>query len=144
MFKFTITLNAVLALAAGIAFALYGPLMLAFFGVPEIPEENVLLYWHVASFARLFGAALFGFGLILWAVRGYAETGPAEGRRGLAFALLLANAMGAFVATTQQFAIWETASGLILMAIFALFTLAYAIVLGKGFERSSEAANSPS
>ncbi len=144
MFKFTITLNAVLALVAGIAFALYGPLMLAFFGVPEIPEENVLLYWHVASFARLFGAAIFGFGLVLWAVRSYAATGPSEGRRGVAFALLLANAMGAFVATTQQFAIWETASGLILIAVFGLFTLAYAIILGTGFGRSSEAVNSPS
>ena len=55
-----ITLNAILFIAFGIAFALYGPLMMAFFGVPEIEENSTLLYWNVASFARLFGQPCSG------------------------------------------------------------------------------------
>lgn len=126
-----LSLNALLALGFGIAFALYAPLMMAFFGVPEIPSEDILLYWIVASFARMFGAALFGIGLLLWAVRGVAvqpDTSP-EVRRGIIFAMLLANAMGAFVAATQQFSIWLSAAGLIVIAIFTALVVAYVYFL---------------
>ena len=34
-----ITLHAILGMALGIAFALYGPLMLAFFGIADIPSQ---------------------------------------------------------------------------------------------------------
>jgi hypothetical protein len=122
-----LTINAILFIAFGIAFALYGPLMIAFFGVPEIPESNVQLYWNVASFARLFGAALFGFGFLIWAVRGLAasQAAPAEVRRGIVFALLLGNLMGAIVAITQQSSIWIHPAGWVATAIFALLTLGY-------------------
>jgi hypothetical protein len=129
-----ITLNAVLFIAFGIAFALYGPLMMAFFGVPEIEENSTMLYWNVASFARLFGAALFGFGFLLWAVRGVAESlsTPPESRRGIIFALLLGNLMGAIVAVTQQSSVWLSPAGWVATAIFTLLTLGYGYFLVAG------------
>jgi hypothetical protein len=122
-----LTLNAILFIAFGIAFALYGPLMMAFFGVPEIEENSVMLYWNVASFARLFGAALFGFGFLIWAVRSLAasQAVSAEARRGVVFALLLGNLMGAIVAITQQSSVWLSPAGWVATAIFALLTLGY-------------------
>jgi hypothetical protein len=125
-----ITLNAVLALAFGILFTLYGPVMMAFFGVAEIPEDNVLLYWHVASFARLFGAALFGFGMLLWALRSLLLRNAAlQGQRGVLFSLLFTNGVAAIVAITQQFSIWLRPAGWGLVGLFGLFALAYAALL---------------
>jgi hypothetical protein len=125
-----ISLNAVIALAFGILFTLYAPVMMAFFGVAEIPEDNVLLYWHVASFARLFGATLFGFGLLLWSLRGLlARNAALEGRRGVLFSLLFTNGMAAIVAITQQFSIWLRPAGWALIGLFGLFSLAYAAFL---------------
>ena len=134
-----LTLNAILFIALGIAFALYGPLMMAFFGVPEIPENSFQLYWNVASFARLFGAALFGFGFLLWAVRGVAESQatPPETRRGIVFALLLANLMGAVVAITQQSSVWLSPAGWVATAIFALLTLGYGYFLVAGSRQAA-------
>ena len=63
-----INVNAILSMAMGIAFGIYAPLILAFFGIPDIPSEDVLLYWSVASFVRMYGAALFSFGILLMAV----------------------------------------------------------------------------
>jgi len=133
-----ISLNALITLILGIAFALYGPLMLAFFGVPEIEttsagEEFALLYWQVASFARLFGAILFAFGLILWALRKF----PLESaistdlRNGLLASLILGNLMAAFVSLTQQASIWISSTGWLLFVIFAFFVLAYGYFLVK-------------
>jgi Ca2+/Na+ antiporter len=135
-----LTINALLALGFGIAFALYGPVMLAYFSVPEIPSDDILLYWNVAAFARMFGATLFGFGLLLWAIRGVVDhknTSP-EVRRGIVFALLLANIMGAFIAITQQFSIWESPAGWVSIAIFLLLLLAYGYLLAVGPERKLE------
>jgi hypothetical protein len=134
-----LTINAILFIAFGIAFALYGPLMIAFFGVPEIPESNVQLYWNVASFARLFGAALFGFGFLIWAVRGLAasQSAPAEARRGIVFALLLGNLMGAIVAITQQSSIWIRPAGWVATAIFALLTLGYGYFMVAGSRQTT-------
>ena len=122
-----LTIHAILALGFGIAFALYAPLMIAFFGVPELPEGNILLYWNVASFARMFGAALFGLGILLWAIRGLVENRktPPEAVRGVIFALLIANAMSVFVAATQQMAVWLSPAGWMAIVIFAILSLAY-------------------
>jgi hypothetical protein len=125
-----ITLNAVLALAFGILFTLYAPVMMAFFGVAEIPEDNVLLYWHVASFARLFGAALFGFGLLLWSLRSLLLRNKTfAGLRGVLFSLLFTNGVAAIVALTQQFSIWLRPAGWALVGLFGLFSLVYAAFL---------------
>ncbi len=128
-----ITLNAILAIAFGIAFGIYGPLMMAFFNVPETPGGTVGFYWLVVSFARMYGAALFGFGILLWAVKGVVAEASTAGdtRRGIIFSLLLANAMGAFVALIQQSAFWLSASGWVTVGVYLLLGGGYIYFLVK-------------
>jgi hypothetical protein len=124
-----IKINAILLVAGGIAFGLYGPLMMAFFSVPELLEINSDAYWQIAAFARMFGAALFGFGLLLWSLRNaFIELSPPS-QRGVIAALILANLMGAFISITEQSSIWWTPAGWITTAIFALLTIAYIVAI---------------
>ena len=123
-----LSVHAIVLLAAGIAFALYGPLMLAFFAVPDTVKDSET-YWHIAAFARMFGAGLFGLGILIWSLRKVVDALPPAARRGVLAALLLANLMSAFVAITQQSAIWLTPAGWIATGLFALFTLGCAYFL---------------
>ncbi len=123
-----ISLNALLFIAAGIAFAIYGPMMMAFFDVPELNIDS-FTYWHLTAFGRMFGAALFSLGLLLLALRKAAESFPAEIRRGVIFALLLGNLLAFVVAITQQSSVWLNAAGATLSAVFAVLTLAYGYLL---------------
>lgn len=126
-----LTFHAVLAIGLGIAFALYGPLVMALYGIPEIPEENVVLYWNIASFVRMFGAALFSTGLLIWAVRLlFKESGVSnETRRGVLFSLLMASAITGFVALIQSWSIWLGWAGWVTTAVFILLFLLYAYFL---------------
>lgn len=128
-----ITLNAILVMALGIAFALYGPLMLAFFGIADIPSQEVILYWNIASFARLFGAGLFSLGLLLFAIRTPIAQGEFSGpsRRGVIFSLLLGNLLAAIVALTQQASVWNNWAGWVLSILFAGLTLGYGYFLAR-------------
>ena len=119
-------INAILFIALGIAFALYGPLMIAMFGILE-SEGSPMIYWYAASFARLFGAALFGFGFVLWALRN--QTGPSG--KSIKVALVISYALGFTVAITQQVSIWGTLAGWITSAVFLVLLLAYAYLLIK-------------
>jgi len=74
--KLVITINAIIFIAIGIGFTLYAPNALAYFGVSDLPGDNALLYWNIAAFARMFGAMLFIFGMVLWAVRGFFQPAP--------------------------------------------------------------------
>lgn len=125
-----LAVNAFTFIGLGIAFALYGPLMITFFGIQETGGDG-LIYWYVASFARLFGAALFGFGFLIWAARSLVETSPAGSRerRGLLLALLIACLMGLIVTLTQQFSVWLSPAGWIAAAIFFLLTFGYGYLL---------------
>jgi len=129
-----ISLNAILFIALGIAFALYGPVMLAFFGVSEIESNNAILYWTIASFARMFGAVLFGFGLLLWAIRSesFIQAISPEIRRGIIFAMLLSNSLAAIVSFTQAWQIWLGFAGWLITGIFVLLLLAYTYLLITG------------
>jgi hypothetical protein len=121
-----LSINAILFIALGIAFALYGPLMIAMFGILQ-SEGSPMMYWYAASFARLLGAALFGFGFVLWALR--SQTGPSG--QGVKVALVLAYALGFAVAITQQVSIWGTLAGWIASAVFLVLLVAYAYLLIK-------------
>jgi hypothetical protein len=132
-----IAFNGILFLAFGIAFALYGPLMMAFFDVPELTIDSTT-YWHVAAFGRMFGAALFGYGFLLWALHGAVdELGEAK-RRSVVMALLLGNLLAAVVSITQQSSIWYNAAGWIASGVFAALTLAYGAFLVAGRAKSGE------
>ena len=128
-----ITINAILMMALGIAFALYGPLMLAFFGIADIPSQEVILYWNIASFARLFGAGMFSLGLLLFALRAPIAQGELSGasQRGVIFSLLLGNLLAAIVALTQQASVWNIWAGWVLSLVFALLTIGYGVFLAR-------------
>ncbi len=70
-----ILFNAIIFIALGIGFALYGPLMMNAFGMLDFAEADGGIYWFTASFARLIGAALFGYGLLLWAISDLPSSG---------------------------------------------------------------------
>lgn len=135
------TLNGLVYIALGIGFALYGPVLIPMFGVLRFGGQEAGLYWYVASFARLFGAALFGFGFLIWAVRSLGsqprtaveepEGGLSETRRGIIFALLLSNLLSLFVVITQQYSVWASAGGWILIGITLLLCLGYGYFLAK-------------
>jgi hypothetical protein len=123
-------INGLVFIGLGIAFALYGPVMMALLGVLELSEGGAGLYWYAASFARLFGAALFGFGFLIWAVRSLAATSqPALPVRRIVAALLLANMFFLFVTAIQQFSIWSSPGGWVLLVIFLLLLLGYGYIL---------------
>jgi hypothetical protein len=124
-----LNLHALLSIGLGIAFALYAPLMMAFFAVPELLDADAQAYWSLASFARMFGAALFGFGLLIFSVRAALPQLATETRRGVLFALLLASLMGAIVSITQQSAVWGTPAGWIATGSFVLLSAAYGYFL---------------
>jgi hypothetical protein len=129
------TLNALIFIGLGIAFALYAPLMVALFGVLRFSGGEAGLYWYTASFARLFGTALFGFGFLVMAVRNLGEPGPnrisVENRRGIISALLLANIVGLFVTVTQQYTVWTAAGGWVAILVFLLLAIGYGYFLAK-------------
>jgi hypothetical protein len=125
-----LSLNAILWMILGLIFAIYAPAMLGFFGAADIPAGNPLMYWYTASFARLFGAALFGWGLLLFAARDFiTDSTQVTAKRGLISALLLGNLMTAVVALTQQMQTWDTAAGWVLVGVCLLLTAVYSYLL---------------
>jgi hypothetical protein len=130
-----VMVNAVVCIASGIAFSLYAPLMMAFFAVPDA-LDSPLSYWQVAAFARMFGVAQLGLGLLLLAVRGSLDSISQVSRQGIISALMLANLLGVIVAITQQSAVWQTPAGWITVAIFAAFSIAYIFFLVKNQKTS--------
>lgn len=121
--------NGIVYIALGIAFALYGPLMINFFGVLEVPGSTGESYWFTASFARLYGAALFGFGFVLWAVSHPAGQFNRAERQKMSFGLLLTHLIGLMVAFTQQFSIWIKPFGWAVVGLYLLFSVAYILIM---------------
>ncbi len=128
-----ILFNAILFIALGISFALYGPLMIDAFGMLDFAEADGGIYWFTASFARLIGAALFGYGLLLWAISDLPSNKAltVSNKRKLYLALLLGNILGLFVAITQQWQVWINLAGWLTIAVFAIFVLGYAFALAR-------------
>lgn len=126
--------NAIAFIALGIAFGLYGPLAIDFFGVLEFEDASGGLYWYVASFARLFGAALIGYGFLIWAQKEALTRGalqPELARRA-SFALLLGNGIALFVTFFQQATVWGKPVGWALALVFLIFTAGYAYLMVAG------------
>ena len=122
--------NALLFVAGGIAFALYGPLMIDLYGILGA-QGDTTLYWYSASFARMYGATLFGFGFLIWAASGIPDVLQKDSptRRAVLLAMILANGMGLFVSITQQVSIWGNVIGWITTGVYALLLLVYGITL---------------
>jgi len=122
-----LTINAILFIALGIGFTLYGPNLLAYFGVSELAGDNFLLYWNVAAFARMFGAMLLSCGLILWAVRSIFNDSidKAQVRREILFSLVLGFMIATIAAITQVSSVWGSIAGWVLSGLFLVCTLVY-------------------
>jgi hypothetical protein len=125
-------LNAIVFIAFGIAFSLYAPLVAGAFGILDT-QGSAEIYWYSVSFARLYGAALFGFGFLIWAVSSLADSTAPESsaRRSVLVAMVLANGIGIVVAITQQVSIWGTAAGWVMAGMYAILLAGYIIALVK-------------
>ena len=132
--------NGILFVAFGIAFAVYGPSMMGFFKVPELNIDGIT-YWHLTAFARMFGAALFGYGFLVWAVSRAVNELSAANLRSILMALLLGNLLAAIVSLTQQSSFWYNAAGWVTSGIFVLLTLAYGVTLVRGRSKDGEEHN---
>ena len=123
--------NAILFVILGIAFALYSPIMINIYGILEFTEADGGIYWFTASFSRLAGAILFGYGFLLWALYDLLKDDSQrhEKIRKVIVALLLSNVLGLFVAVTQQWQVWINIAGWFTIGVFALFTIGYAFFL---------------
>ena len=135
-----LTLNAFLMVAIGIAVTLYAPNLLAFFQLNDLMtrlagEESLLqlVYWMIVSFARLFGAGLLGTGILIWSLRTIIADPllANEKRRGILFSLLLANLIITLTALTQQFSVWGSIIGWVIVGVFVLFSAAYTYAVAK-------------
>jgi hypothetical protein len=125
-------INALVFIGFGIAFSLYAPLVAGAFGIMNT-DGTPEMYWYSVSFARLYGAALFGFGFLAWAVSSLPEALAAgsNARRSVAVAMLLANGMGVIVALTQQVSVWGALAGWITVVMYAILMTGYIIALAK-------------
>ena len=124
-----ISFNAFTFIIFGIAFGLYGPLMMALFSVSDLLQIDALEYWQVAAFARMLGGILLGFGLLLWAVRGILKQINQESRNGIVFALFLSSLITVIISITQQSLIWQSIAGWISTGLFLFLTFAYGYFL---------------
>jgi Ca2+/Na+ antiporter len=118
--------NAIFFIGLGIAFTLYGPLMVNFYGILET-ESSGVAYWYVTSFARMFGVILFGYGFLIWAIKNVPEddkTSP-EVRRKIIFAQLIASLVGLAVVLIQQITIWWNITGWLTVAAFLVLVIGY-------------------
>jgi hypothetical protein len=120
------TFNAILFIGLGIAFTLYGPLMVNFYGILET-ESSGISYWYVTSFARMYGVILFGYGFLIWAIKDIPEndkTSP-QTRRKIIFAQLITSIVGLVVATIQQITIWWNITGWMTVVLFLVLAIVY-------------------
>ena len=126
-----LNINAIVNMAAGIAFTLYGPLMMRLFGIPDIPSEDVLLYWNVAAFGRLFGATMFGFGLLIFSISRIAGTSQLSESswRGIFLSLIFSNIILAITTITQQVSAWQSQAGWVFTAYFIGLITGYSFLL---------------
>jgi hypothetical protein len=105
-----LTLNAVIAMAFGVAFVLIPAELVAGYGVT--------LTLGTAVVARLYGAALVGYGVMSWQVRAAA---PSDALRAIVLAFFVAEALGFVLSLHAVLSGAVNALGWSTVAIYALF-----------------------
>lgn len=125
-FSRVINLNAIINIALGIAFGLYAPLVLAAFGIPDDPSGDSLLYWYAASFARLFGATMVGFGLLMFSIHKVVDNKVyPEILRGILYTLIISSIIGFITCLTQQVVVWQHPLGWVITGYYLVFVAVY-------------------
>ena len=110
-----LAVNAVIATLFGIAFVVAPIGVLAMYGVTVTPGYAVV--------ARLFGAALVGYGVLTWRVRGAA---PSDALRAIVFSLFVAEVLGFIVALHGQLGGEVNALGWSTVVIYGLLAAGFA------------------
>jgi signal transduction histidine kinase len=132
-FKTMATITAVIFIVAGFGFAFQDMSLARFFGSTmrlsrPLPPSSVdrvsllMMYAGLRSFVYMFGAAIFGCGLLVWAIRNLKE---AAAQTNAALALFGLNAVLGAMALQQQLSIWRTKAGWIAVGLFFAQAIGY-------------------
>lgn len=108
-------INAVVAVIYGISYELIPETILSLYGTTQGPSE--------VFYARLFGAALIGIGLLTWLARNITESAT---QRAIVLSLLAFSVIGAIVAISATVSGVMNAVGWTGVAVFTFFALGYA------------------
>jgi signal transduction histidine kinase len=136
-FKTMATITVVIFIAAGFGFAFQDLSLARFFGpsvrlslpLPQAPENRLRLLMMFAgqrSFVYMFGAALFGCGLLTWAIRNLKDVTT---QTNFSLALFGLNVVAGGMALTQQLSIWRSTAGWITAGVFFAQALGYCWLL---------------
>jgi hypothetical protein len=132
------TINAIVAVVLGLIFSFWGPALLPLYGAPRIPipvasDANTISFWAGMAFIRMFGAALVGFGVLLWFVRYVSDLAI---QHQIAGALFIASGFMVFITVTQQIALWSTVMGWVTIGVLTLFALGYGYCFLFAFKKA--------
>lgn len=124
-YKWFMVVAGLAAILAGFLFGGYGPVMARFFGTGEIPWPvyKNLSIWRLYSFVRVFGALLFGMGVLSLCVAAVKE--PAAQKR-IALGHFFAYLVVAIASFIQLTALWGTPAA----SFLSSFLLALACAFG--------------
>ncbi len=130
-FKTMATVTAVIFIVAGLAFTFQDLNLIRAYGVwgwleYPIKQQEVILMFRMRSFVYMFGAALFGCGLLAWAIRNLKD---AATQTNATLALFGSNALAGALAITQQLSIWRSKAGWITAGVFFAQSVGYCWLL---------------
>ena len=129
-YKTTLRILSLLFIILGILFFSSGPGLLCYFGLDMsaemvCPNYQKLNFWKVFSFTRLFGTAIFMYGIIIGFL---AYISGDKNRRYVTFGGAIGLLFMIVITLIQQIAIWETIAGWILLLIFILSFISLAML----------------
>ncbi|MGH9831546.1 MAG: sensor histidine kinase, partial [Blastocatellia bacterium] len=136
-FKTMATITAVIFILAGFGFAFQDMSLARLFGsslrlslpAPQAPADRlrvVMMFAGLRSFIYMFGAALFGCGLLTWAIRNLKD---ATTQTNASLALFGLNVVAGGMALTQQLSIWKSKAGWITAGVFFAQAIGYCWLL---------------
>ena len=114
--RYVFMANAVISLVLGCTLLVASPLLVTFLGFkPELTQGGMAI-------ARLFGAAILGYGLLTLLVRNASDS---EARRAIVLSLFVTHALGFIVALPAQLSGMLNPLGWLIVAIYLLLALGY-------------------
>ncbi len=136
-FKTMAAITAVIFILAGFGFAFQEMSLARFFGssvqlslpMPQAPADRMrvlMMFAGQRSFIYMFGAALFGCGLLTWVIRNLKD---AAAQTNASLALFGLNVVAGGMALTQQISIWRTRAGWITAGVFFAQAIGYCWLL---------------
>ncbi|MCI0389487.1 MAG: sensor histidine kinase [Acidobacteria bacterium] len=143
-FKTMTTITAVFFIAAGAAFIFKTWDLVTAYGGPEVLiRDSFRVMWmlRASSFANLYGTALLGSGLVIWAIR---NTQDITTQTNVSLALFGMNAMAGAFALQMQISLWKSKTGAVTVAVFFAQAIGYCLLLAIRSKKSSVMMKAPS